>query len=125
MLKLDSNALQDFGGAKIAAASVAARRTRVGRAACYKIDAMQHLGTVVEAYLVVLPVAVKDDSQDRDVLASLEALMPEFTIGFHDQFLVANVDSYLRHRDLIAVRITSGSSVQHNCSNVMELSMRG
>ncbi|AHF78808.1 Modification methylase [Sodalis praecaptivus] len=99
----------------------------VGRAAIYKIDAMQHFGAAVEACLFVLPIAVGDDSQDCDVFASLEASAPESTIGFHDQFLVANVDSYLRHRDLIATNThyVWRSGVKHDCSKVMELSKGG
>lgn len=65
-----------------------------------------------------------DDSQHCDIFASLEASAPESTIGFHAQFLVANVDSYLRHRELIATNTyyVWRSGVKHDCSKVMALS---
>ena len=95
----------------------------VGRAAIYKIDAMQHFGAAVEACLFILPVAIGASSQDCDVFASLQAAEPESTIGFHDGFLVSDVQSYTRHRDLIATNAhyVWRSGVKHDCSKVMEL----
>lgn len=57
---------------------------------------MQHFGAAVEACLFILPVAQVNPSQDCDVFASLQAADPESTIGFHDGFLVSNVQSYTR-----------------------------
>lgn len=100
------------------------RADPVGRASIYKIDAMLHFGAAVEACLFVLPVSVGERSQDCDVFASLDAEAPDSTIGFHDQVLVADVQSYERHRDLIGTNIhyVWRSGVKHDCSKVMELS---
>ncbi|MBT9431384.1 hypothetical protein JZM24_03035 [Candidatus Sodalis endolongispinus] len=99
------------------------RADPVGRAAIYKIDAMQHFGAAVEACLFILPVAMGASSQDCDVFASLQAADPDATIGFHDGFLVSDVQSYTRHRDLIASNshYIWRSGVKHDCSKVMEL----
>jgi hypothetical protein len=57
------------------------------------------------------------------VFADLAATKPESTIGFHDEVLVSNVQSYLRHRDLMGPNrhYVWRSGVKHDCSKVMEL----
>jgi hypothetical protein len=99
------------------------RADPVGRASIYKVDAMRHFGAAVEACLVILPVSIGERSRDCDVFADLAATKPESTIGFHDEVLVSNVQSYLRHRDLMGPNrhYVWRSGVKHDCSKVMEL----
>ena len=100
------------------------RADPVGRAAIYKVDAMQHFGAAVEACLFVLPVAIGERSQDCDVYESLGAAEPQSTIGFHDEVLVSDVLSYMRNRELVGPNrhYVWRSGVKHDCSKVMELS---
>ena len=100
------------------------RADPVGRAAIYKVDAMQHFGAAVEACLFILPVSIGDRSQDCDMFADLSATEPNSTIGFHDRILVSEVQSYMRHRDLIGLEkhYVWRSGVKHDCAKVMELS---
>ncbi|MFV0281082.1 MAG: hypothetical protein ACK5JM_10040, partial [Rhodoblastus sp.] len=101
------------------------RADPVGRASIYKIDAMRHFGAAVEACLFVLPVSIGERSQDCDVFADLGATAPDSTIGFHDEMLVSDVQSYMRHRDMIGPnrRYVWRSGVKHDCSKVMELAV--
>jgi hypothetical protein len=100
------------------------RKDPVGRAAIYKVDAMQHFGAAVEACLFILPVSLGDRSQDCDVFSDLGKVEPESTIGFHDAVLVSDVESFLMHRDLLGPNryYIWRSGVKHDCSKVMELS---
>lgn len=95
----------------------------VGRASIHKVDAMRHFGAAVEACLLVLPVSIGERSQDCDVFADIGAEVPDSTIGLHDEVLVSDVQSYLRHRDLIGPNghYVWRSGVKHDCSKVMEL----
>lgn len=99
----------------------------VGRASIYKIDAMRHFGASVDACLFVLPVGIGLPSRDCDVFEDLDLLMPTSTIGWHDGYLVSDVASYNKHRDLIGPspdRIWR-SGVKHDCAKVMELTRSG
>ncbi|TNF17763.1 MAG: SAM-dependent DNA methyltransferase [Rhodobacteraceae bacterium] len=95
----------------------------VGRAALYRIDAMQHFGASVEACLFVLPVGIGARSRDCDVFDTLDAAAPQATLGFHDQVLVSDVPAYLRHRALVGGNRHHvwRSGVKHDCARVMEL----
>lgn len=99
------------------------RADPVGRASIYKVDAMRHFGAAVEACLFILPVSIGDGSQDCNVFADLGATTPESTIGFYDEVLVSDVQSYMRHRDLMGPNshYVWRSGVKHDCSKVMEL----
>jgi len=48
--------------------------------------------------------------------------VPSSTIGFHDDVLVSDVQSFMRHRELIGpnVHYVWRSGVKHDCSKVME-----
>jgi len=95
----------------------------VGRASIYQIDAMKHFGAAVDACLFVLPINRGEQSVDCDVYPNLQAEKPVSTIGFHEAALVSNVDTYLRHKDLIGTNqaYVWRSGVKHDCSKIMEL----
>lgn len=99
------------------------RADPVGRASIYKVDAMRHFGAAVEACLFILPVSIGEQSHDCDVFADFSATVPESTIGFHDEVLVSDVQSYVLHRDLMGPNrhYVWRSGVKHDCSKVMEL----
>ncbi|MES2667689.1 MAG: SAM-dependent DNA methyltransferase [Pseudomonadota bacterium] len=99
------------------------RQDRVGRAAIYRVDAMQHFGAAVDACLFILPVGLGEPSQDCDVYDDMAQATPTATIGFHDEALVSDVPAYLLHRDLIGPNraYVWRSGVKHDCSKVMEL----
>lgn len=96
----------------------------VGRSSIFPIDAMRSFGAAVDACLFVLPVNMGAASQDCDVYASLTARSPEGVIGFHDGMLIADVQTYAAHRDLLGANKSYvwRSGVKHDCSGVMELS---
>lgn len=98
----------------------------VGRAAIFKVDAMQHFGAAVDACLFVLPVSIGHPSQDCDVFEGLDADEPSGTIGYHDGVLVSDVDAFMGHRALIGANADYvwRSGVKHDCSSVMELAVK-
>ncbi|MDR1827207.1 MAG: hypothetical protein LBR29_02625 [Methylobacteriaceae bacterium] len=95
----------------------------VGRAALFKVDALQHFGAAVDACLFVLPVGVGPSSQECDVFDSLAAEQPSGVIGRYDGVMVSDVGAFLEHRALIGVNADYiwRSGVKHDCSRVMEL----
>lgn len=101
------------------------RSDPVGRAAIYKVDAMRHFGAAVDACLFVLPVNIGETAYDCDVFSDIDSDKPTTTIGFHDNILVWDVESYGRRRHLIAPNADYiwRSGVKHDCAKVMELSM--
>ena len=93
-------------------------------AACYRIDAGEHFGVVVEASLLVCDFA-PGASRCRESASfdTLESTAPSSRIGYRDGQLVSDVGGYCRNRGLGRQRSPYRwrSGIKHDCGRVMEL----
>lgn len=102
-------------------------RYPIASAAIYKIDAMQHFGASVDACLFLARVNPGSISVDCQVYDRLDTETPSFTMGFHDGYLINDVEGYNATRNLAGAdpNYSWRSGVKHDCSKVMELASHG
>ena len=95
----------------------------VGRSAIFKVDAMRHFGAAVDACLFVLPVSQGEPSRDCDVFGNLEECEPSGSVGYHDDILVADVDSFMQYRHFLGPNSSYvwRSGIKHDCAKIMDL----
>lgn len=99
----------------------------VGRAAIYKIDALESFGAAVDACLFVLPVAPEQCATECDIFASLDGDKPSATIGFHRDILVSDNKRFKQWQQLLGrdTHHVWRSGIKHDCARVMELVRSG
>lgn len=93
------------------------------RTSVFEIDAMQHFGAAVSACLFVAEVEPGAGARDCAVFPAIEAATPSYTLGFHDDMLISDVDAYSSVRHVLGPerRYAWRSGIKHDCSRVMEL----
>jgi hypothetical protein len=79
----------------------------------------------VDACLFVAAVEPGAGTRDCAVFSAIGAAAPSHTIGFHDDVLISDVDTYssVRHLRGPEIRYTWRSGIKHDCSKVMELAV--
>ncbi len=98
---------------------------RVREASMYLIDAERNFGAAVDACLLICALAPSGDrSEICKVFPSLSSRALSGQIGYIDDHLIADVDSYLRWRALLGSSSEGycwRSGIKHDCAPVMEL----
>lgn len=96
----------------------------VASASIYEINAMAAFGVSVAACLFVIDIGPVRDKTCR-VFSALDATSPRSTLGWRDRRIVPDVTAYDELRDLSrGCEWRWRSGVKHDCSSVMELSLR-
>ena len=91
-----------------------------------EIDAAEHFEAAVEACLLVCTFGMEEPDFECPVYSSLDSAVPINILGYRDDVLVADVNSFDRLRHLKALRpVEWRSGVKHDCSKVMELTRLG
>ncbi len=90
--------------------------------AMYLIDARESFGVSVDACLLVCDLVPGGQCNTCSVFSSLASHRIAGKIGYMDGYLLADVDKYLRRRELSGPeRYRWRSGIKHDCSSVMEL----
>ena len=95
----------------------------VGRSRSSRWTRCATLGAAVDACLFVLPVSQGEPSRDCDVFGNLEECEPSGSVGYHDDMLVADVDSFMQYRHFLGPNSSYvwRSGIKHDCAKVMDL----
>jgi methylase of polypeptide subunit release factors len=101
------------------------KRTGLGSARIYKIDAFRSFGASVDACFFVLEIQCSGQARECEIFASLNAGVPTHTIGFADGHIVPQIAAFNKHRGLAGPesRYVWRSGIKHDCSKVMELAI--
>lgn len=107
---------------KILQASWKAKRS-IGDSTCIQIDAMSYFGAAVDACCFIVEHSADGASTDCTIFDSFDDVAPSSVFGLHDGIVIADVEAYREHRELIGkeVHYVWRSGVKHDCSKVMEL----
>lgn len=99
----------------------------INQSACVQINALEHFNAAVDACFFIVERSTGAPSTDCALFESFAQDSPSSVFGFHDGMVIANVDSYYRHRRVIGrePHYTWRSGVKHDCSKVMELRRDG
>lgn len=89
----------------------------------YRIDALSHFNASVDACLFVLQVDGKTSCTECAFYSDLESDRPSTKIGFIDNALVPDVETYHKYASLRGTNplYTWRSGIKHDCAKVMEL----
>ena len=98
----------------------------IGSCSLHGIDAMQHFGASVDACLLILHTGLKKAETVASVYPGLSFKGKLSTLGLFGKDLVANVDEFLRLRDIDGLPYyTWRSGVKHDAARVMEFKHSG
>lgn len=101
-------------------------RLNIGRCSLHAIDAQKHFGAAVDACLLIIHTGIIELTHTACVYSDLSFRNKVSTLGLAGKELVADIDEYLRLRDIDGIpyyRWRSG--VKHDAASVMELSRQG
>lgn len=97
-------------------------RQNVGRCSIHLIDAQEHFGASVDACLLVVHTGMQENIATADVYSDLSFNNRISTIGLAGKELVADIDEYLRLKDIDGIPYyTWRSGVKHDAAAIMEL----
>jgi hypothetical protein len=100
-------------------------RLNVGRSSLHLIDAQKYFGVSVDACLLVTHTGIVECAPTASVYPGLSFEYKISTIGMAGRELVADVDEYLRLRDIDGIAYyTWRSGVKHDAASVMEFTRR-
>lgn len=107
---------------KILQASWKAKRP-IADSTCIQINAMSHFGAAVDACCFIVERSEGAASTDCTIFDSFEDAAPSSVFGLHDGIVIADVEAYRQHSQLIGkeAHYVWRSGVKHDCSKVMEL----
>jgi hypothetical protein len=101
-------------------------RLNIGRCSIHTIDAQRHFGVSVDACLLVIHTGLLEPTPTACVYSDLSFRRKVSTIGLAGKELVADIDEYLRLRDVEGIPYyTWRSGVKHDAASVMEFSRQG
>jgi hypothetical protein len=88
-----------------------------------RVNAMAHFGAAVDACMCLIRADQQSATKICSVFSSFDADVADSTLGFVDDTLVADVNTYVRTRHLRGkdTAFTWRSGVKHDCSKVMEV----
>jgi len=87
-----------------------------------KIDADFHFDAAVSADLLAMEFEPSATDHEAWIYTSISATQPETVIGYEDDILAANIQSYRRWKHLAGGGpLTWRSGIKHDCSKVIEL----
>lgn len=95
---------------------------QIGRAEIHRIDAASQFNAAVDACLLCCYMQPGKRTTDCQTFDALNDASKQQTFGYHDERLVADIETYSRWRHLLgesSYRWRSG--VKHDCSKVIEL----
>lgn len=99
-------------------------RLRVGRASIHSIAAQTHFDVSVDACLLIVHSGIVELGARADVYSDLSFAHRVSTIGLCGKELVADVDEYMRMRELDGLSYyTWRSGVKHDASRIMEFTL--
>jgi hypothetical protein len=97
-------------------------RVSVGETSIYRIDAGKHFGVTVEACLLVVEGADRQEIGECALFDSIQGQTPTRSIAYRDGILVSDARSYDRWKHLEGKgRHTWRSGIKHDCARIMEL----
>ena len=101
-------------------------KLRIGRCSIHHIDAQQHFGASVDACLLLLHTGREEAVAKACVYPGISFESKLSTLGFFGGELVADVDEFLRLRDIDGIPYyTWRSGVKHDAAAVMEFRRDG
>lgn len=96
-------------------------RLNIGRCSLHLIDAQKHFGASVDACLLIVHTGMLESTATACVHSDLSFDRRIATIGLAGKELVADIDEYLRLRDIDGIPYyTWRSGVKHDAAGVME-----
>jgi len=96
-------------------------RLNIGRCSLHLIDAQRHFGASVDACLLIVHTGMPEFTATAGVYPDLSFNGRITTIGLAGKELVADIDEYLRLRDIDGISYyTWRSGVKHDAASVME-----
>ena len=96
-------------------------RLNIGRCSLHLIDAQRHFGASVDACLLIVHTGMPESTATACVYPDLSFNGRITTIGLAGKELVADIDEYLRLRDIDGISYyTWRSGVKHDAAGVME-----
>jgi methylase of polypeptide subunit release factors len=102
-------------------------RYPISAARLYRIDALARFGAAVDACFFVVETGPNEKVVACDIFDDLGSSLPERTIGFCDGHVIADVDAFTTHRDLLGPddHYVWRSGIKHDCARIMELTPAG
>ncbi|MBI5116143.1 SAM-dependent methyltransferase [Candidatus Poribacteria bacterium] len=101
-------------------------KLNTGRCSLHLIDAQKHFGVSVDACLLIIHTGVNEPTPAAPVYPGLSFNGKISTIGLAGKELVADIDEYLRLRDIEGTAYyTWRSGVKHDAASVMEFTRQG
>ena len=96
-------------------------RLNIGRCSLHLIDAKKHFGASVEACLLIMHTGMLESAVTASVYTDLSFNGKISTLGLVGKELVADIDEYLRLRDINGIPYyTWRSGVKHDAAGIME-----
>ena len=96
-------------------------RLNIGRCSLHLIDAQKHFGASVDACLLIMHTGILESAATACVYPDLSFNGRISTLGLAGKELVADIDEYLRLRDIDGIPYyTWRSGVKHDAAGVME-----
>lgn len=96
-------------------------RLNIGRCSLHLIDAQKHFGTSVDACLLIMHTGIVESAATACLYADLSFNRRISTLGLTGRELVADIDEYLRLRDIDGIPYyTWRSGVKHDAAGIME-----
>jgi methylase of polypeptide subunit release factors len=93
----------------------------IGRCSLHLIDAQKHFGASVEACLLIMHTGVLESIATASVYTDLSFNCKISTLGLMGKDLVADIDEYLKLRDIDGIPYyTWRSGVKHDAAGIME-----
>jgi SAM-dependent methyltransferase len=88
----------------------------------YPVDAAKHFGVSVDACLLVVRGWGKANDSTCQIHKSLKQFAPCTFLGCTGKYLVADMDAFKRHKELLGNPVYKWrSGIKHDCAKVMEL----
>lgn len=98
------------------------RKLPIGRAKIYRINSKVHFGVSVDSCLLVLDTDCASSSYECKVYNSLDGSAEESAFGLRNNQLIADIDLYEKHVNLISTSKEGWrSGIKHDCHTVFEL----
>lgn len=102
------------------------KRLNVGRCSLHLIDAQKHFGVSVDACLLIIHTGVLELTSTARVYPDLSFNNRISTLGLAGKELVADIDEYLRLREIEGIPYyTWRSGVKHDAASIMEFTRQG
>ncbi len=96
-------------------------RLNIGRCSLHTIDAQTHFGAAVDACLLIMHTGMLESAATACVYRNLSFNNKVSTLGLAGKELVADIDEYMRLRDIDGIPYyTWRSGVKHDAAGVME-----